>query len=223
MRGLICWDMDETLGWFRPIGDVLVDEATRPRWRRLMDGWLGRAPAPPPPIRVREGIADVLRDLRRAGFAQAVTTGGLPDYARRALADAGLATLVDGVFARDVIWDGWGKRYQPVLERFGVEPERTIIVGDDWKKDRGSDHPGMVLVCQPDGWQQPASLLAPVIEGLAGGGSFSEGFERLFAAAAPGVVGRRAQLGGVSAIVSRWGNEAKGDLTPVVSDLTRAS
>ena len=96
-----------------------------------------------------------------------------------------------------------------MLERFGVEPARAIIVGDDWKKDRGSDHPGMVLVCQPDGWRQPASLLAPLIEGLAAAGSFAEGFERLFAAATPGVTGRRAKLGGVSALVSRWGNEAK--------------
>ncbi len=218
---LICWDMDETLGWFRPVADVLVNELSRSRLRRAIETFFGATT--PPPIQVREGIADVLRQLRERGFRQVVTTGGFREYAERSLSDAGLAGHFDGVFARDAIWDGWGKRYQPVLDRFGATPDRTVIIGDDWKKDRGVDHPAILLVCQPEGWRKPASLLTPLLEGLAESGSFAAGFERLVATSTPDAFGRRGRVRNVGVRLAHWGNVAKGDLTPVLSEIAEES
>ncbi|MBL4849627.1 MAG: HAD family hydrolase [Planctomycetes bacterium] len=185
MRGLICWDLDETIGYFRPLGDEIVAELRASQeglLRRLWSRLVGPSEVVPdpdaPPIRLRAGIDAALTRLGEAGFVQVVTTGSFEIYANRALERYGLRRHFADVFGRERVWEGRGKVYRDVLAQFEATPEQTLILGDSFERDRSIDEPGIVMICQPDGLDQPASALPPLIEALSEPDGFRAGFDR---------------------------------------------
>lgn len=222
MRGLICWDLDETLGWFRPCAEELLD-----RLAEQQRGWLARTlgklrPAAVseerPPVIVRPGIGDALARLGAAGFTQVVTTGSFRDYALIGLEKTGLREHFAEVFGREEVWDGHGKRYAEVLARFGVEPQQALIVGDSYRRDRDADHLPIAMIVQPEGHEEPAGLLPPLIEAMSEP-DFARGFARLAAQARPSGLGRVVELAEVHASIDHWGDYRRGIRTPVASNL----
>jgi hypothetical protein len=231
VKGVVCWDLDETLGWFRPVADELLERAQasgelgkaariRQAAREVARRLVGKSSASKELFRLRPGIADALGRLREKGFVQVVTTGSFREYAHLALDLAGLRSHFVEVYARDAIWDSaaGGKRYAVVLERFGAKPEQLAIVGDDWKKDRSVEGE-IVVVSEPNGLDKPAALVVTVVEALARESTLRAGFEALHAAAKPAGLGRRVELNGVRASIGYWGNYERGERTPVLSDL----
>lgn len=224
MRGLICWDLDETLGYFRPLAGEIMAEfeaAQRGLFGRLLHLF---KPSPPPeevpPLRLREGIEAALTRLGEAGFVQVVTTGSFELYANRGLERTGLRHHFAEVYGRERVWEGRGKVYAKVLEDFGVAPEQVVIVGDSFERDRSSDYPGIVLICQPDGLDQPAAPLPPVIEALSSEEGFAPTFDRWLAETPFDGLVRRVVLDEAQCAVERWGNYRRPEsLTPVLSAL----
>ena len=228
MRGLICWDLDETIGYFRPIGDEIVAEfqasqegILRRLWSRLVGETSPRDPNPDaPPIRLRVGIDAALTRLGEAGFVQVVTTGSFEVYANRALDRYGLRHHFADVFGRERVWEGRGKVYSDVLDQFQVSPERTLIVGDSFERDRASDQPGIVMICQPEGLELSAGPLPPLIEALAEPDGFRAGFDRWLKETPFSGLVRRVVLDEVEAAVEFWGDYRRKDsMTPVLSAL----
>ncbi len=217
-RGVICWDLDETLGNFRPVADELIARM-RPLGRiRTALGFPPRAP-----IELREGVPETLARLRDAGFVQVVTTGSLIDYAEHGLRRVGIRSFFAEVYGRDTIWEGWGKSYATVRARFGTPPERMLVIGDDFKKDRASDHLDTVMICDQLGLRKSASLIPPLVEALAGddadGCDFRAGWDRLHRRAERDGLEKWVEVGSVRATIARWGNFARNETTPVLSDL----
>ena len=122
------------------------------------------------------------------------------------------------MFGREEVWDGHGKRYADVLARFGVEPSQALIVGDSYRRDRDSDHLPIPMIVQPEGHEEPADLLPPLIEAMAEP-DFARGFEGLAARARPSGLGRVVELAEVHASVDHWGDYRRGIRTPVASAL----
>ena len=123
MNTVVCWDFDETLGYFRP----------------LEFGFLGMpVPAAMGPARLKPGIEALLDSLR--DFTHVVTTAAVGEYARRVLRDHGLLEYFSAVLGReDGICAGEGKDYGRVGERFGTAEDdlrrRLVIVGNDAERD----------------------------------------------------------------------------------------
>lgn len=118
MKPIVCWDFDETLGYFRPLEFAYV-------------GTL--APEGMPPVRLKPGIRELLVALPE--FTHVVTTAAIGNYARGVLREHGLLDLFDAVVGREEgIFTGDGKNYQVIGDRFGIgEPElrqRLVIVGN---------------------------------------------------------------------------------------------
>ena len=225
MRGLICWDLDETIGYFRPLaGEIMreLEAAQRGFWGKLLHRLTGPAKAEDgaPALRLREGIDAALSRLGEAGFVQVVTTGSFEVYANRALERTGLRHHFAEVYGRERVWEGRGKVYASVLGDFEVEPDRVVIVGDSFERDRSRDHPGIVMICQPEGLDEPASGLPPLIEALATPEGFRAGFDRWVTEVPFQGLVRKVVLDEVEAGVELWGDYRKPDsLTPVLSAL----
>lgn len=226
MRGLICWDLDETIGYFRPLaGEIMaeLEAAQRGFWGRLLARFAGKGASegePTPPLRLREGIDEALTRLGEAGFVQVVTTGSFELYANRGLERTGLRHHFAEVYGRERVWEGRGKAYASVLKDFNVDPTQVVIVGDSFERDRSSDHPGIVMICQPEGLDEPAAALPPLIEGLASPEGFRASFDRWVTEASYVGLVRKIVLDEVEAGVELWGNYRRPDsLTPVLSAL----
>lgn len=227
---MICWDLDETLGYFRPLADELVA-----RYRAAQRGPLERLghrlgllrePAPegpgPPPVRAREGIGEVLAELQAAGFRQVLTTASFHEYAELALERVELRGYFDAVYGRETVWNGHGKVYAEVLAAHGQSAREVVIVGDDFRRDHAQDHPEVVLVCQPDGLEQPAAPLLPVLRALLEGGDVQAAFERLYARARFEGLARVVEVGEQRVSLDYWGDYRRGLKVPVLSDLRPA-
>jgi haloacid dehalogenase-like hydrolase len=224
MRGLICWDLDETLGYFRPLAAEIMaefEDAQRGFLGRLFHKLSAKPPEPEgPPLRLREGIEAALTRLGEAGFVQVVTTGSFELYANRGLERCGLRHHFAEVYGRERVWEGRGKVYAKVLEDFEAKPEQVVIVGDSFERDRSSDFPGIVMICQPDGLEEPAATLPPVIEALSSEEGFAATFERWVKETPFDGLVRRVVLDEAEVAVERWGNYRRPDsLTPVLSAL----
>lgn len=92
-----------------------------------------------PKIRIEDGLLRLLGELRRAGISQAVITDGALTGQRAKAAAVGLADLVDHIVFTDVwgrgFWKPHPRAFAEVEERFGVQPEDCIYIGDNPAKD----------------------------------------------------------------------------------------
>ena len=204
MNTVVCWDFDETLGYFRP----------------LEFGFLGmRAPQPMPPARLKPGIGALLASLQE--FTHVVTTAAIGDYARRVLRDHGLLKYFSVVLGReDGICGGEGKDYGLVGKRFGIADDelrsRLVIVGNDAERDADSRCRQVVMIHDARMMDLPSAALASVLRGLVreGDGDIKRGFDRFFECKKPVVLEEKIKIK-----AEYWGSYAEKRVHPVVSTI----
>ena len=146
MKLVVCWDFDETLGYFRPHEFAWAGE---PR------------PASLPPPRLKPGIGALLESL--SGFTHVVTTSAVREYACDVLRQHDLLRHFAAVFGRE---DGmWPKDYGVVARRFGVSDREMIIVGND-QSDADCNGRPIVLVYDEHMRNRPAAVLRTLFDKL---------------------------------------------------------
>jgi hypothetical protein len=206
---IICWDFDETLGYFRPLEFAFIGET---------------APASMPRASLKPGIAELLAAF--GDFVHVVTTAAIAEYARGVLADRGLLQYFADVLGREHgMFPGDGKDYRVVGERFGVPeaalPERLVIVGNDAERDPDLRGRPILMIHDERMSDEPAEPLGIVLRALAneGSGSWCRGFERLHEKAG-GARAMSPQLvleERVRFRIDYWGDFARGRTHPVIS------
>jgi hypothetical protein len=206
MNTVVCWDFDETLGYFRP----------------LEFGFFGMpAPSAIPPARLKPGIAALLDSLR--DFTHVVTTAAVGEYARRVLRDHGLLKYFSVVLGReDGVCAGDGKDYGLVGKRFGIAEDdlrsRLVIVGNDAERDADCRCRQVVMIHDARMMDLPAAPLATVLRGLVreGDGDIKRGFDAYFdrSGGAPLVLQDDLKLK-----LEYWGSYAEKRVHPVVSTI----
>ena len=149
MKPIVCWDFDETLGYFRPHEFA----------------WAGQPkPEAMLPPRLKPGIAELLESL--SGFTHVVTTAAVREYARDVLRTHGLLRHFTAVFGRE---DGmWPKDYGVVGRHFGIDDlaRHLIIVGNDAADADCRGRP-VVLVYDERMADRPAGPLRTLLQDLA--------------------------------------------------------
>jgi hypothetical protein len=141
LKPVVCWDFDETLGYFRPHEFA----------------WAGQPkPASLPPPRLKPGIAQLLESL--SGFTHVVTTAAVREYARDVLRQYDLLRHFAAVFGRE---DGmWPKNYGVVARHFGTTDRQMIIVGNDASD---ADCRGRQIILVYDSYARPAEPLRALL------------------------------------------------------------
>ena len=173
---VICWDLDETLGNFRPIGYEMMEK---------------ELPSFIEPTSIRYGISDLLTELSEAGYRHYITTSGSYDYAQEVLFRTDLAKNFTGVFGRETISNPYGgKMYQPVIDSENMtrdEARSNMIVVGDAPGDMPTDIEGLVFIHQDAGHKYDALVIREILVALleAGDGSFKTGFEKLYSTTIP--------------------------------------
>ena len=208
MKPIICWDFDETLGYFRP----------------LEFRFLGvEAPPGMPAPRLKPDVRGLILSLTE--FAHVVTTAAIRAYASEVLQEHALFDLFAAVIGReDGLLRGDSKDYGVVGERFGLAEEslsrQLLIVGNDPKHDPDFRFRQIVMVFDDQMLDQPPETIAATVRKLltAGEGDIKRGFDRLRertgagSSAASGVV----LDGDVTFQLDYWGSYATGKLHPIV-------
>ena len=100
-----------------------------------------------PKIRLPRATVDALQRLRRH-WQIGVLTNGLPDLQERKVDSLGLWFMVDTVVYANAVGAGRGKpereAFHEVSRRLGVDPARTVFVGNDERCDMfGASYAGM--------------------------------------------------------------------------------
>lgn len=206
MNTVVCWDFDETLGYFRP----------------LEFGFIGMpAPSAMSPARLKPGIAALLDSLR--DFTHVVTTAAVGEYAKRVLRDHGLLKYFSVVLGReDGICAGEGKDYSLVGGRFGIAEDqlrsRLVIVGNDVERDADCRCRQVVMIHDARMMDLPSAPLASVLRGLVreGDGDIKRGFDAYFdrSGGEPLVLQDNIKLK-----LEYWGSYAEKRVHPVVSTI----
>jgi putative hydrolase of the HAD superfamily len=104
-----------------------------------------------PALRLSRGVRRALTALRPS-WGIGVLTNGVPEVQARKVRALGLAPLVDAVVFATEHGSGLGKpEAEPFVEitrRLGVDPARTVFVGDDEARDvLGASAVGMRTIC----------------------------------------------------------------------------
>jgi hypothetical protein len=156
----ICWDMDETLGFFRP--------GKRSEFMK--------------------GLPALLEELQNKGIRHVVTTASPSLYATLALKRTGTERLFDVVFGCETVCpDNRYKRYGPVADRLGISRhdavERMLVIGNA-DRDSSADL-DLVTIIYPDAIKHDATVVAAVLGKLLEHGSWWYGFEAMLNIAKP--------------------------------------
>lgn len=209
MKPIVCWDFDETLGYFRPLEFSFLGEPVPERM---------------PPPRLKPGIRELLVSLPE--FTHVVTTAAIGEYARGVLRDYGLLDLFADLIGReDGIFPGDGKDYAVVGDRFGIaEPElrqRLVIVGNDHKRDPDIRYRQIVTIYDERMIDQPsAEPIGVVLRRLLieGEGEVKRGFDRLLERARQENRFNPAMLleDGRKCGIDYWGSFAENRLHPMI-------
>lgn len=208
LKPIVCWDFDETLGYFRPLEFQYLGQ---------------KPPAGMPPVRLKEGIREVILSL--AEFTHVVTSAAIGDYARGVLKQHGLDGLFADVVGReDGIFSGEGKDYKVVGDRFGLEEAELsrslVIVGNDSKRDPDLRFRQIVMIFDDQMPDLPSEPLAVVLRRLLseGDGQLKRGFDRLHARASAANPSKPALAldEGVAFDIDYWGSYAEDKLHPMI-------
>jgi hypothetical protein len=155
----VCWDLDETLGYFRP---GKKSEFVR-------------------------GMPALLEELQKRGIGNVITTASHPLHAALALDRTKTSHLFDAVFGSDVMCDNGYKRYGHVADRLGISMDdavdRMIIVGN-LDNDSSTDL-NLVTVIYPDAIKYDASVIGDLLGRMMQHQSWWCGYEMLLNAALP--------------------------------------
>ncbi len=115
-------------------------------------------------IRVRtaslhEGTADVLETLQKMGIKQAIVSSSHKDKVRRDAAAFGIDGFFDEMLgADDLLIGSKTERARLYLEKNGIFPERTLVVGDMTHDRDTAEGIGAEYVVIPKGHQTKALL-----------------------------------------------------------------
>lgn len=166
---VICWDLDRTLGVFRPLG------RDRP------------GPRPPgPEVGLRPHVRETIEALDRAGAIHVLTTASTPEHAERALQRAGVRHRFRRIYTGTDLIPTYGvptKDYALVARDFGLfgreGSARMIVIGDTLTIDLPANGP--VFVWERGGANVSARLTLWILATLtaAGGGDFLAGYRAL--------------------------------------------
>jgi hypothetical protein len=167
---IICWDLDETLGFFREIISIR-DKQT--------------FPDPDDTYILRKDILKVLNRLMDKGYHHVVTSSAKRRYTEGVLQAVCLDAYFDGVFGRKDVTDGmWGKKYLPVAEASGINDSQAragmLVIAN-----LGSDEPmdiDIVFIHDERPIETSAYAYEIIADSLwaAGKNSFRLGFEKFF-------------------------------------------
>jgi len=105
-------------------------------------------------------VVDVLRGLRRAGFATAILSNGSPAMLEEAVAAAGLGGLFDAVLSVDAVrvFKTDARVYQYALDRLGLATsEVALLSSNGWDAYAASDFGLTVVWCNR--YRQPRERL----------------------------------------------------------------
>ena len=166
---VICWDMDETIGYFWPL------------FNRFFN--FNSPEIDNNPLVLRYGIKEILKFLSDSGAKNILTSAGDEEYVTEAMATSGLTNSFDEIFTGDQIFVGYGKLYLPVAKRMGLSQSQAlsdmIVVGDS-DHDQPADIPGMLFLYHPKGYLYDAELPKSLITFIltVGNGDFVRGFEQ---------------------------------------------
>ena len=128
-------------------GEQLLGYATRVRARMLADGYQ-------PPL--FEGIEEVVHTLAQAGNA-IILSASPGELIRRTVERSRLRDAIDLIAGgRDL--RGKAVKLPPLLQRFGVRPERAVIIGDAVSDIRAGQANRMWTAAVGWGWQSTARL-----------------------------------------------------------------
>lgn len=214
MKPIVCWDFDETLGYFRPL-----------EYR-----FLG-TPVPPemPPPRLKPGIRELLASL--AGYTHVVTTAAIGEYAREVLREHKLLDFFAAVIGReDGIFTGDGKDYKLVGDRFGIGEKDLrrwlAIVGNDSKKDPDIRYRQIVMIYDDrmvDLASEPVGIVLRCLL-TEGEGEIKRGFDGFLEKARKNSPFNPSLLldEGVNFRIDYWGSLAENRLHPMVIEPRRA-
>lgn len=208
MKPIVCWDFDETLGYFRPLEFRFLGE-----------------PVPPgmPKSRLKPGIHKLLASLDE--FTHVVTTAAIGEYTREVLREHDLLDLFAAVIGReDGIFTGEGKDYKLAGDRFGIDEgdlsRRLVIVGNDSKKDPDIRYRQIAMIYDDRMVDLPSEPIGVVLRRLIieGESDFKRGFDRLLDRARlenkynPTLVLDK----GVGLRIDYWGSFAENKLHPMI-------
>lgn len=163
MNSIICWDLDETVGYFRKL----------------------TGPESLPYFLTKPGIRIFLKELSNRNYVNVLTTAAGISYALRALEIAELKDFFTEVFDEcSVRQTSDGKCYQAILKRFGLSPlwasEHMLVIGDR-AEDKPVDVPNVVFVEHPEGYRCNCFPVQTILSHLeSGAAGFFGGFQRLF-------------------------------------------
>jgi hypothetical protein len=144
---VICWDLDETLGHFRP-----PEDKTQIKRRGLT-----------------HGIATLLEELNDLGCIQVLTTASEISYADASLLEFGIRHFFKDIFDRSSICDEmYNKRYIAVINRLDIPtllaPDQMLIIGN-----HGKDAPldlNTVFIHHPYAIFSHAEVLGSIIRNM---------------------------------------------------------
>lgn len=167
MTQVICWDLDETLGNFKPIEEGRTD------------------------IILRKGIKEILEEMQQIGIINVLTTTATRRYAKIALDLGGIRPHFEQVFTCEDVMGWSGKKYGIILPIYDISPENAghkVMAVGDLTRDRPIDVSDMVFVLDSTFREsrQDTSNLGKIIKQITKRtGSFKEGFEELYKQAEP--------------------------------------
>lgn len=137
-------------------------------------------------FRLREGIHNLLRQLKLLNVESYITTRMPQEYGEEALEKCGLSSFFDGAYgAQDTSFDIESKKYERVLNKLDIsqdDAKHNVLVIGDTLFDAPQDLKGVVYIHDEKGINHHASLLEKIIISLLDNGnrSFSQGFEFMY-------------------------------------------
>jgi len=167
---IICWDLDETLGFFRNLVSI-----------RSGDEY----PGPDDSYVLRKDIIKTLNSMIAKGYRHVVTSSAKLDYSEKVLEAVCLDAYFDSVFGRKKVTEGmWGKKYLPAAEFYQLDEtmacSHMLIIAN-----MASDEPvdvAAVFVQDRRELEESALAYETIADTLweRGEGNFKRGFESLF-------------------------------------------
>jgi hypothetical protein len=167
---IICWDLDETLGFFRDIMSV-----------RKKLGF----PDPDDSYVLRTDIVKTLNRMLDKGYRHVVTSSAKLYYTKGIIEAVCLDAYFERIFGRKDVTDGiWGKKYLPAAELYGLdeaEARSNMLVIANMAGDEPVDL-DIVFLHDERPLEESALAYFTIAERLweLGECSFKRGFDELF-------------------------------------------
>jgi hypothetical protein len=169
---VICWDLDETLGFFRNIVSVRSKE---------------RYPNPEDTYTLRKDIIKTLHQMSKKGYHHIITSSAKLHYTEGIIEAVCLDAYFDHILGRIDVTDGmWGKKYAPAAQLYQMnegDAVSNMLVIANMPSDEPIDL-GIVFLHDQRPLEESALVYETIAESLwsTGEGSFRKGFDTFFKA-----------------------------------------